>query len=64
VEERERRLLREKQNEIEREGPRMGVWGARGARLGAGPGRKPTTRTTTYRNPIANQSPKRGETDA
>jgi hypothetical protein len=44
--------------------------GARGARprsgragLGCGPGRKPTTHTTTDRNPIANRNPKRSETD-
>jgi hypothetical protein len=51
----------------------MGGWGARGARpragsgragLGLGPGRKPTTHKTTDWNPIANQIPKRGETDA
>jgi hypothetical protein len=29
----------------------------------ARPGQKPTTRTTTDRNPIANRNPKRGETD-
>jgi hypothetical protein len=34
------------------------------AGLGRGPGRKPTTHTTTDRNPIANRNPKRGETDA
>jgi hypothetical protein len=32
--------------------------------LGHGPGLKPTTHTTTDRNPIVNQNPKRGETDA
>jgi hypothetical protein len=45
-----------------------GAPGARGgvpgrARLGREPGRKPTTHMTTDRNPIANQNPKRGETD-
>jgi hypothetical protein len=43
-----------------------GARGARGARAGpgrAGPhrGSKPTTRTTTKRNPIANRNPKRDE---
>jgi hypothetical protein len=50
-------------------GARMGrAGGARGAQ--AGPGRagphhrsKPTTRTTTKRNPIANQNPKRDKTN-
>jgi hypothetical protein len=50
-------------------GARMGgAGGARGAR--AGPGRtgprrgsKPTTHTTTKRNPIANRNPKRDETN-
>jgi hypothetical protein len=48
----------------EREGRAWGCGGARGraklgwARSGRGPGRKPTTRTTTDRNPIANQNPK------
>jgi hypothetical protein len=51
----------------------MGVWDARGARGRAGPGRagpgrglgrKPTTHTTTNRNPNANWNPKRGETGA
>jgi hypothetical protein len=55
-----------------------GGWGARGARgrarpgragsgrarLGRRPVRKPTTHTTTDRNPIANRNLKRGETDA
>jgi hypothetical protein len=46
-----------------------GGCGARGVgsgrtRLGRGPGRKPTTHTTTDWNPIANRNPKRGETDA
>jgi hypothetical protein len=52
-----------------------GAWGGQGApgargpdraRLGrAGPhrGSKPMTRTTTKRNPIANQNPKRDETN-
>jgi hypothetical protein len=62
VEERERRLLRGKQNEIERKGG-----GARGARqgqdgLGRGPdrrpGRKPIAHTTTNQNLIANEKPK------
>jgi hypothetical protein len=50
-------------------GVRMGrAGGARGTR--AGPGRagpqcrsKPTTRTTTKRNPIVNRNPKRDETN-
>jgi hypothetical protein len=55
----------------------MAGWGARGARgragtgragsgragLGRGSGRKPTTHTTTDRNPIANRNPKQGEMD-
>jgi hypothetical protein len=56
-------------------GSRMGWGGAPGARsqgrpglgwvgLGRGPGRKPTTPTTTDWNPIANRNPKRGEMDA
>jgi hypothetical protein len=67
-----------KSNEREIERGRMGVWDGRGARgcagpgragsgrtgPGCGPGRKPTTHTTTNRNPIANRNPKRGETDA
>jgi hypothetical protein len=50
-------------------GARMGgAGGARGARAGpgwAGPHRrsKPTTRTTTKRNPIANRNLKRDETN-
>jgi hypothetical protein len=52
------------------EGGGGGVPGAHGrtgpgrAGLGHGPGRKPTTHTTTDRNPFANRNPKRGETDA
>jgi hypothetical protein len=78
VEGRERELLRGKNQMRERgEGARMGgglgargEWGALGraglgrAGLGRGPGRKPTTHTTTDRNPIANRNPKRGETNA
>jgi hypothetical protein len=48
-----RRLLRGKQNEIEREGApwaRVPGW----AGLGHRPGRKPTTHTTTNRNLIVN----------
>jgi hypothetical protein len=47
-------------------GGARGAWpGPSRARLGrAGPGRKPTTRTTTDWIPIANRNPKRGETDA
>jgi hypothetical protein len=64
---------REKSNETngsgEGGGARMGMaQGARGARAGpgwAGPqrGSKPTTRTTTKRNLIANRNPKRDETN-
>jgi hypothetical protein len=49
---------------------RCGALVARGQGLGwagsgwVGPGRKSTMRTTTDRNPIANQNPKRGETVA
>jgi ribosomal protein L15 len=56
--------------EREREGAHggMGARGTRGmpgqARLGRGPGRKPTTHTTTDQEPIANQNPKRGDADA
>jgi hypothetical protein len=46
----------------------MGARGTRGvpgrAGLGRGPGRKPTTHTTTNRKLIANRNPKRGEADA
>jgi hypothetical protein len=51
-------------------GGAMGARGTQGraglgqARLGRGPGWKPTTHTITDRNPIANRNPKRGETNA
>jgi hypothetical protein len=45
----------------------MGARGARGvlgrARVGRGPGRKPTTHMTTNRKLIANRNPKQGEAD-
>jgi hypothetical protein len=44
--------------------PGLGQAGLGRAGLGRGPGRKPTTYTTTDQNPIANQNPKRGKTDA
>jgi ribosomal protein L15 len=71
--EREREVAaREKSNERKRLGG--GGWGAhggrgaRGTRAGLGQagshcGSKSTTRTTTNRNPIANQNPKRNETN-
>jgi hypothetical protein len=69
VGEREREVAaREKKNEREKRGGR--AWGEGAPRVRAragldrGPSRKSTTRTTTNRNPIANQNPKRGETDA
>jgi hypothetical protein len=37
------------ENEIERRGERMGVWGSQGS--GRGPGQKPTARTTTNVTP-------------
>jgi hypothetical protein len=71
VEERERELLRGKQKMrgVGRQGRaargRAGLgWVGSQAGPDRGPGRKPTTRTTTNRNPIANQNPKRGETEA
>jgi hypothetical protein len=63
-------LLRGKQKKIEREWGTHGGVGRQGrsargqAGLSwAGPGRTPTTRMTTYRNPYANQYLKHGETD-
>jgi hypothetical protein len=43
---------------------RQGRVGMRWVGLGHGARRKPTTRTTTDQNPIANQNLKRGEMDA
>jgi hypothetical protein len=61
-----------KPNERKGEGAPMGDLRAPGARgsapgragLGRGPGRNPTTHTTTDQSPIANRNPKRDETDA
>jgi hypothetical protein len=75
VGERERELLRGKTKWERKRGRGAVHGGVLGARdqgrpglgwvgLGRGPGRKPTTPTTTGRNPIANRNPKRGETDA
>jgi hypothetical protein len=52
-------LLRGKQNEIEREGARMGVGHQGPGWVGSQAGPKTTARTTTNRNQIANQHPKR-----
>jgi hypothetical protein len=66
VEERERELLHGKQNEREREGARMGVWGRQGpgwvgSRAGPRAGQKPTARTTTNRKKNVNRKLKRDE---
>jgi hypothetical protein len=74
VEERESELLRGKNpNEIKGERGAHGGVGHKGrvgrarlgrAGMGRGPGRKPTTHTTTNRKPIVNRNMKRGEMDA
>jgi hypothetical protein len=51
-----------RQGRATRAGP--GWVGLGRAGLGRGPGRKPTTYTTTDRNPIVNRIPKRDETNA
>jgi hypothetical protein len=68
---RERELCTRKLNEGKRErgrGRAQGEVGRQGrgqgrARLGRTSGQNPTTHTTTDRNPIANQNPKRDETN-
>jgi hypothetical protein len=51
-----------RQGHAGRAGP--GRAGSGRARLGRRPGLKPTTHASTDQKPIANQNPKRGETDA
>jgi hypothetical protein len=64
VEGRERELLRGKNQMRERgRGHASRVWAPGRAGLGRGPGWKPTTHTTTDRNPIANRNLKQGETN-